>query len=70
MSKSEIAFLELLNAGLWGREVREEMLRDSDIDWERVVELARQQTVVGIVGEAMSLLPRGVMPRPLYLQVL
>ena len=46
------------------------MLRDSDIDWERVVELARQQTVVGIVGEAMSQLPRGVMPRPLYLQVL
>ena len=70
MNKSETAFLELLTAGLWGREVREEMLRDSDVDWERVVELARQQTVVGIVGEAMSQLPRGVMPRPLYLQML
>ena len=70
MSVSELAFLELLTAGLWGREVREEMLRDSDVDWERVVELARQQTVVGIVGEAMSQLPRGVTPRPLYLQVL
>ncbi len=70
MNKSETAFLELLTAGLWGREVREEILRDSDVDWERVVELARQQTVVGIVGEAMSQLPRGVMPRPLYLQML
>ena len=46
MNKSETAFLELLTAGLWGREAREEMLRDSDVDWERVVELARQQTVV------------------------
>ena len=67
---SEQAFLELLKAGLWGTEVREESFLNKDIDWERVVELARQQTVVGIVGEAMSQLSRGVMPRPLYLQVL
>ena len=70
MNKSETAFLELLKAGLWGTEVREGDFLDKDIDWERVVELARQQTVVGIVGEAMSQLTRGVMPRPLYLQVL
>lgn len=67
---SEQAFLELLKAGLWGTEVREGDFLDKDIDWEQVVELAREQTVVGIVGEAMSQLPRGVMPRPLYLQVL
>lgn len=67
---SEQAFLELLKAGLWGKEVREGDFLDKDIDWEQVVELAREQTVVGIVGEAMSQLPRGVMPRPLYLQVL
>ena len=70
MSISEKAFLELLKAGLWGTEVREESFLNKDIDWERVVELARQQTVVGIVGEAMSQLSRGVMIRSLYLQVL
>lgn len=70
MNKSEVAFLELLKVGLWGTAVHEEAFRDDDIDWERVVELARQQTVVGLVGEAMSQLSRGVMPRPLYLQVL
>ena len=70
MNKSEKAFLDLMTAGLWGTKVEEEAFGDDDIDWERVVELARQQTVVGVVGEAMSKLPRGVMPRPLYLQVL
>ena len=70
MNKSESAFLELLKAGLWGTAVHEDAFRDSDIDWERVVELAREQTVLGVVGDAMSILSRGVMPRPLYLQVL
>lgn len=70
MSVSELAFLELLKAGLWGTAVKRGDFTDSGIDWERVVELARQQTVVGIVGEAMSQLPRGMMPRSLYLQVL
>lgn len=70
VSKSEIAFLELLKAGLWGTAVQSSDFAEGDVDWERVVELARQQTVVGIVGEAMSQLPRGVMPRPLYLQML
>ena len=46
MNKSEKAFLELLKVGLWGTAVHEEAFRDDDIDWERVVDLARQQTVV------------------------
>ena len=70
MNKTESAFLELLKAGLWGTAVHENAFRDSGIDWERVVVLAREQTVLGVVGDAMSILSRGVMPRSLYLQVL
>ncbi len=70
MDRSEEAFIKLYQAGLWGLDVHDEEFRDEAIDWERVVELARQQTVVGVVGEAMSQLSRGVMPRPLYLKVL
>lgn len=70
MNKTECAFLELLKAGLWGTAVHDEDFSDSDINWERVVELAREQTVLGVVGDAMSILSRGVMPRSLYLQVL
>lgn len=70
MTRSEQAFLTLYRAGLWSMPVGDEDFREEGIDWERVVELARQQTVVGIVGEAMSQLSRGVVPRATYLRLL
>ena len=70
LDKSEQAFLELYKAGLWGTEMREELFEDKEIDWERVSVMAREQTVVGIVGMAMSRLPNGRVPRTTYLRFL
>lgn len=70
MNKSETAFLELLKTGLWGTEAQKEDFLDKNIDWERVSELGHQQTVTGLIGDAMSQLPRGVVPRPVYLRLL
>lgn len=70
MDSSSQAFLALYKAGLWGTAVGDEQFQDNEIDWERVSELSRQQTVTGLVGDAMSQLSRGVVPRPVYLRLL
>lgn len=70
MDKSEQSFVELYKAGLWGTEVRDDQFQNAEIDWERVAELGRQQTVTGLIGDAMSQLSKGIVPRPTYLRLL
>ena len=50
-------FLELLRAGLW--EISPDLsLFDSAIDWRQVLEIAGEQTVLGVVTDAVALIPK------------
>lgn len=55
--KNYQVFLELLRAGLW--EVSPDLsLFDSAIDWRQVLEIAGEQTVLGVVTDAVALIPK------------
>ncbi len=49
-------FLDLLRAGLWGASP-DLSLYDKDTDWKKVMALAEEQTMVGIVADGISMLP-------------
>lgn len=52
MKKSEADLFALLRMGLWGRSEKVE-----NADWDEVFRLAGEQTVTGIVADAIALLP-------------
>lgn len=49
-----IAFLALAATGLWGRSVRNAFEEWGRVDWDRVIQLAREQALVGIVASAFD----------------
>lgn len=52
MNKAETIFFELLRAGLWERPAR---LADFDpIDWNQVYDIAKKQTVVGLLAAGLG----------------
>ena len=55
--RSERCFLELLKAGLWGTSP-DLSLFDGKTDWERILRIAEEQTVVGVVADGIALLPK------------
>jgi len=59
---SRLQFFELLGAGLWGRDVNQEIFRDKEPNWDIIWELSRQQAVVGLVYDAIMTLPQDLMP--------
>lgn len=66
--KSKKAFLALLRAGLWGSEP-EQLVFTEDTDWDEVYQLTKEQTVVGIVTDGISALPKQFHgPRPKMMQ--
>lgn len=56
MNKNE-TFLQLLKVGLWGTSLDSSMF-SAEIDWDGVYQLAQEQTVIGLVTEGVSQLPR------------
>lgn len=63
LSRVEQAFMLLLRAGLWQRDVEETTLFPLTADeWEEVYQCALQQTVQGIVFEGMNRLPEPLLP--------
>lgn len=54
MKKSEADLFVLLRMGLWGNAETIE-----NVDWSEVLSLADEQTVTGIVADAIALLPHG-----------
>lgn len=54
---SERCFLELLKAGLWGTSP-DLSLFDGKTDWEGILRIAEEQTVVGVVADGIALLPK------------
>lgn len=61
LSKSERQFLELLRCGLWGASPDEELFR-TPVCWQDIYELARKQTVVGVVYDGIAALPKDLQP--------
>lgn len=57
MKEVQRRFLELLEAGLWGV-LPNRSLFDEQTDWEAILKIAEEQTVVGIVADGISLLPK------------
>ena len=60
-SASEQLFLKLLCAGLWEQQIDPEMFLHAD--WEEILTIARQQTMTGVVGDAMQSLPKDTIPK-------
>jgi len=52
LNNSQLAFFELLRAGLWGKEARLSML--SIIDFKDVCQIAEEQSVVGLVAAGLE----------------
>ena len=66
--KNKKAFLELLKAGLWGTQPEESVFTENT-DWDVVYQLTKEQTVVGIVTDGISALPKQFHgPRPKIMQ--
>lgn len=55
--KGEREFLELLKAGLWGSQLDLSVF-GKDTDWDVVYQLAKEQTVIGVITDGLSALPK------------
>lgn len=68
LSRPEEAFLWLVCAGLWEREIEDqEPFPLSAEEWEDVISLARIQTVQGLVIRGIQFLPSAMMPAQQFL---
>lgn len=69
-----MVLLQLIKVGLWGdRELENliESVKKGGFDWEEVMELAKQQTCVGVVADALARLPMELRPpKKLYFNVI
>ena len=61
MHKSQFIFLELLRAGLWDTELDLSLFK-GDVDWKAVADIAKKQTVTGIVMDGIAKLPQELRP--------
>lgn len=66
LSNSQKAFFELVRAGLWEKEVR--LLPYGDVDYEEVLRLATEQSVVGLVAAGMEHVVDLKIPQEIMLQ--
>lgn len=62
LSISERQLIELVKAGLWGTEVDYRLFEGQSIDWDKLIFLSDQQTVVGIVSDALTMMPITLRP--------
>ena len=60
-SQSEWSFLSLMRAGLWDGTFDSDAFRE--VDWESILTIADQQTMRGVIGEAILRLPHEMLPR-------
>ena len=62
-SHTEDLFLKLYRSGVWGIPLRQDSFMDNKIDWEGILRLAKQQTVIGCLADGMSGLPESIIPQ-------
>ena len=58
---SQLIFLELLRSGLWDTELDLSLFK-GDVDWKAVADIAKKQTVTGIVMDGIAKLPQELRP--------
>lgn len=59
---AEKAFFSLVRAGLWPKQMPDASLFNEKTDWEAILRLSMQQTVLGLVWDGMSKLPAELQP--------
>lgn len=69
-SHTEDLFLKLYRSGVWGIPLRQDSFMDNKIDWEGILRLAKQQTVIGCLADGMSGLPESIIPQNVYMPLL
>ena len=69
LDKKTLQFVELLKAGLWNKQLDQEMFRD-DCDFHELAMMSLRQTVTGLIGVAFMQLPKGMVPRALQIALL
>lgn len=72
MNNEQFVFLQLLKVGLWGDKHLDSLLemvnkadrslKEGGFDWQKVIELANQQTSLGIITDGMTRLPHDLRP--------
>ena len=55
MNKTQIQFLELLRAGLWGVAPESDNFKPDSIDWQAVLRIAKEQTMVVVVTDGIKM---------------
>ena len=62
MNRAQTQFLELLRGGLWGVAPDPDNFKPDSIDWQAVLRIAQEQTMVVVVADGIELLPRELWP--------
>lgn len=63
MTFIENQFFALLRAGLWNEEP-DTSLFESNVDWDALLDKAKKQTVLGVIGDGIGMLPAEFRPLP------
>jgi len=61
MTSTEKLFLALYRSALWDTPVDEKLLQ-SDVDWEQLMDMATKQTIMGVITDAVTKLPKSLRP--------
>ena len=70
LNHTEIQFLELYKSSLWDTPLKDELFASEATDWSRIVEIAKQQTAIACTADALSHLPKDLVPHDLRLQLI
>ena len=70
LNHTEIQFLELYKSSLWGTPLKDDLFASEATDWSRIVEIAKQQTAIACTADALSHLPKDLVPHDLRLQLI
>lgn len=63
MTRHQTLFLELLRAGLWGLPADASHFQPAQTDWNAILKIAKEQTVMVIVTDGIETLPQELWPR-------
>ena len=61
MSKSKLQFFALLQSGLWDKPIDSALFAEA-VNWQYILEIAKMQTVTGIVYDGINSLPSELQP--------
>ena len=62
LTKSQSQLLELIKAGLWRKPLDLTLFDSGQVDWYEILSLCDQQTVTGLVTDALSTMPKELRP--------